>query len=77
MEVFIWFLSTSSLKNVTFLFFSSVFSQCFIIIREQETIDVERKLRYEFMCKRCQKEMPEERKYNSYLINSLFIRNKF
>ncbi|CAF3460992.1 unnamed protein product [Rotaria sp. Silwood1] len=27
---------------------------------EQETIDVERKLRYDFMCERCQQEMPEE-----------------
>jgi len=31
-------------------------------IREQETIDVERKLRYDFMCERCSQEMPEERK---------------
>ncbi|UJR37673.1 hypothetical protein I4U23_030368 [Adineta vaga] len=27
---------------------------------EQETIDVERKLCYDFMCERCEKEMPEE-----------------
>ncbi|CAF3964768.1 unnamed protein product [Rotaria sordida] len=27
---------------------------------EQETIDIERKLRYDFMCERCQQEMPQE-----------------
>lgn len=43
-----------------FLLLGSLFSLYFI--REQETIDVERKLRYDFMFKRCQKEMPEERK---------------
>jgi hypothetical protein len=44
----------------------NIFVQSFyfslLFISEQETIDVERKLRYDFMCERCQKEMPEERK---------------
>jgi len=43
--------------NVSFTLF------CFVC-RERETIDVERKLRYDFMYERCQKEMPEERKMN-------------
>lgn len=35
----------------------------FVLIRsEQQTIDVERELRYDFMCERTGKEMPTERK---------------
>lgn len=60
MEISLWFLSTTSLESVRLIFYiTSVLSS---IIREQEIIDVERRLRYDFMWERCQKEMPEERK---------------
>lgn len=49
-------------KRQKYRFFSS--SQSF---REQQTIDVERELRYEFMCERCQKEMPNERKFRRFV----------
>jgi hypothetical protein len=63
MEISIRFLSASSLEKVSL--FLSIIYFFFCHIREQETIDVERKLRYEFMFERCRQEMPEERKYNS------------
>lgn len=44
------------MNRISHLFFS--------FISEQETIDIERKLRYDFMHERCAKEMPEERKYS-------------
>jgi hypothetical protein len=58
--------------NIYLVFIHHSFQKCkiniffdyliFIYNREQETIDVERKLRYEFMCERCHQEMPVERR---------------